>query len=64
VLPNHADRLPFPATPEDMYAMLCLEELAKLEGCLTQAGMDGYVLVKCGYVIIDVDRVEVVHSGA
>jgi hypothetical protein len=47
-----------------MYAMLCLEELAKLEGCLTQAGMDGYVLVKCGYVIIDVDRVEVIYSGA
>lgn len=57
-----ADSLPFPTTPEEMYELLCLEELAKSEGGLTQSGMNGYVLVKCGFVIIDVDRVEVVHQ--
>jgi hypothetical protein len=61
---SHADRVPFPATPEQMYELLCLEALAKQEGGLTQTGMNGYVLVKCGYVHIDIDRVEVVHSGS
>jgi hypothetical protein len=55
----HADRLPFPATPEDMCELLYLEDLAKSEGGLTHAGMDAYVLAKCGYVVIDIDRVEV-----
>lgn len=59
----HVDKIPFPATPEEMYELLCLEEWIKREGGLTDQGVKGYILVKSGYVLIDVSRVEV-YDGA
>jgi len=46
-----------------MYELLCLEEWIKREGGLTDQGVKGYILVKSGYVLIDVSRVEV-YDGA
>jgi hypothetical protein len=38
-----ADRLPFPATPEDMHRLLEIERRAKRERGLTHRGINGYV---------------------
>jgi hypothetical protein len=41
---NMMDRMPFPENPREMYGMLILEEVAKVEGGFTQDGINGYML--------------------
>jgi hypothetical protein len=40
-----ANRIAFPATPEEMYWLLRLEEEAKRDGGLTTNGLTGYIVL-------------------
>lgn len=53
MLDSILDRLTFPETPEQMHAILVLEDVAKSQGSLTHHGMRGFIFASSHQLMMD-----------